>query len=66
MIHTVDKNHDHHRAVYIAGRRVVRRSSSSLVFRTLIGLLLALFGPGWGDVELFEDLALGVGEAVQA
>ena len=28
--------------------------------------MVFLFGPGWLDVEQFEDAALGVGEAVQA
>ena len=28
--------------------------------------MVFLLGPGWLDVEQFEDLALGVGEAVEA
>ena len=28
-------------------------------------MLACLLGPGWGDLEEFEDAALGVGEAVE-
>ena len=28
--------------------------------------MVFLLGPGWLDVEQFEDLALGVGEAIEA
>ena len=35
-------------------------------FSALAEGMVFLFGPGWLDVEQFEDLALGVGEAVEA
>src|SRR4051794_11586987 len=46
-------------------RRWRRGRCASPVFRTWLGLGV-LFWPGRGDLEEFEDLALGGGESVEA
>ncbi len=54
----------------VGGAPVLLFSSGPLLrlvpFSALAEGMVFLLGPGWLDVEQFEDLALGVGEAVEA